>query len=191
VDVGDPHQDLVKRALDMGADGVLLPLVRSAADVEQGFRYARYPPRGTRGVGGERAVRWGLEFQEYLSSADEETLIVPIIETRDAVEDIEAILATPGLEAIFFGPADLSASYGYLGQWEAPGVADQILRIVRMAHERGIAAGVLGRTLDEARNRIEQGFRMVALGSDTGLLIEALQNRLAGVRGSAGPRMAL
>jgi 2-keto-3-deoxy-L-rhamnonate aldolase RhmA len=180
--VSDIHQDLIKRALDMGAQGVLLPLVRSAEDVERGFRCGHYPPRGARGVGGERAVRWGLRFQEYLSAANEETLVVPIIETRDAVEDIDAILATPGLDAIFFGPADLSASYGYLGEWEGPGVAEEILRVRGLAEARGIAAGLLARSLEEARQRFQQGFRMVAVGSDTSLLIEALRGRLDALR---------
>jgi len=183
VRVSDIHRDLVKRALDMGADGVLLPLVRSAADVARGFRYGRYPPRGERGFGGERAVLWGLGVQEYLEIADQETLIIPIIETREAVEDIEAILATPGLEAIFFGPADLSASYGYLGHWEGPGVADTILRVRALADARGVAAGVMGRSLDEGRARLSQGFRMVGVGSDAGLLIEGLTSRMRGLRG--------
>src|SRR5439155_251598 len=95
VRVPEVREDLVKRTLDMGADGLLLPQVRSAAEVEIAFQYGRYPPRGRRGVGGERAVRWGLGFREYIAAANEATMIVPIIETREAVEDIEAILATP------------------------------------------------------------------------------------------------
>ena len=182
VRVPDIRQDLVKRALDMGAGGVLLPLVRSAADVELGFQHARYPPRGRRGVGGERAVKWGLEFQEYLSTADEQTLVIPIIETREAAEDIEAILATPGLEAIFFGPADLSASHGYLGQWEGPGIAEKILDIRRRAEERGIAAGLMARTADDAAARRAQGFNLIGLGADTGLLIQGVSAVLGKLR---------
>ena len=106
----------IKRALDMGAHGVIVPYAGSHEEVEAAFRYGRYPPRGVRGVSGDRAVKWGLGAADYLASADEETLIIPLIETRGAIEDIDAILRTPGLEAIFFGPADLSASYGYLGE---------------------------------------------------------------------------
>jgi len=168
----------VKRALDMGAHGVIVPYAQSAADVERAFRYGRFPPRGVRGVCGDRAVRWGMSFAEYLSCADEETLIIPLIETRGAVEEIDAILATPGLAAIFFGPADMSASYGYLGEWEGPGVADRILAIRQNAEERGIAAGVLARTVDESLLRRDQGFRMVGLGADMGLLIRALRENL-------------
>jgi 2-keto-3-deoxy-L-rhamnonate aldolase RhmA len=183
VRVSDIHLDLIKRALDMGAQGLLLPLVRSAADVERGFQAGMYPPRGRRGVGGERAVRWGLRWDEYLAAANDETLVIPMIETREAVEEIEPILAVPGLDAVFFGPADLSASYGHLGQWEGPGVAERIQGIVGRAAASRMAAGVLARTPDEARERLAQGFRMVALGSDTSLLIEALRGRLDLVSG--------
>jgi 2-keto-3-deoxy-L-rhamnonate aldolase RhmA len=182
VRVPDFRQDLVKRALDMGAGGVLLPLVRSAADAELGFQHARYPPRGRRGVGGERAVKWGLEFEEYLTTADAETLVIPIIETREAAEDIDAILATPGLEAIFFGPADLSASHGYLGQWEGPGIAEKILDIRRRAEERGIAAGLMARNADDAAARRAQGFNLIGLGADTGLLIQGVSAVVRRVR---------
>lgn len=184
----DFHQDHLKRALDMGAHGVLLPLVRSAEDVEQGFRYGRYAPRGRRGIGGERAVQWGLAFQEYLAAANDETLIIPIIETREAVEDLDAILATEGLEALFIGPADLSASYGYVGEWEGPGVAERILEVVRKAAACGVAAGVMGRGLPEARTRVEQGFRMIGLGADAGLLIDALGGKLQALRGDSVER---
>ena len=171
----------IKRALDMGSDGVIVPYMQSHVDVETAYSYGRYPPRGVRGVCGDRAVRWGLGFQEYLSTADEETLIIPLIETRGAVEDIDAILSVPGLETIFFGPADLSASYGHLGEWEGPGVAERILDVRRKAESRGIAAGVLSRSPAEVARRTNQGFNLVGVGADMGLLIGAIKDRLGAV----------
>lgn len=170
--------DTVKRGLDLGLDGVILPLMRSAADVEEGLRFARYPPAGIRGVGGERAVHWSLRLHDYLAVANRETMVIPLIETRQASEDIEAILKVDGIEAIFFGPADLSASYGHLGAWEGPGVAEDILRITKMARQRNIAAGVLGRDEAEVDKRIEQGFKMIGFGADVGLLIVRLRGLL-------------
>ncbi len=170
---------IIKRVLDMGAHGVLLPMVRDREDLEAGVRLARYPPMGTRGVGGERAVRWGLSFARYLNHANEETLVIPLIETREAIANIESILRVPGLEVIFFGPADLSASYGYLGQWEGPGVAEQILAVCQKADAQGIAAGIISRTAEEAAQRQAQGFRLVGLGSDTGLLIRAITETMS------------
>jgi 2-keto-3-deoxy-L-rhamnonate aldolase RhmA len=170
---------------------VLLPLVREPEDLLRGMRFGRYPPAGERGVGGERAVKWGLGFEEYLASANEETLIIPIIETREAAEEIDSILEVPGLEAIFFGPADLSASHGYLGEWEGPGIAERILEIREKATQRGIAAGVLSRSIPEAVLRRDQGFGMIALGADTGLLIRGVTEALAELGEPASPRSGL
>jgi 2-keto-3-deoxy-L-rhamnonate aldolase RhmA len=168
----------IKRALDMGAQGVIVPYARSQEEVEAAFRYGRFPPRGVRGVSGDRAVQWGLGAGDYLACADEETLIIPLIETRGAVEDMDAILETPGLEAIFFGPADMSASYGYLGEWEGPGVAEHILDVRARAEAKGIAAGILSRSVEDSLLRRDQGFRMVGLGTDMMLLIRALRENL-------------
>jgi 2-keto-3-deoxy-L-rhamnonate aldolase RhmA len=183
VRVPDVRRDALKRVLDIGAHGVLLPLVRTREDVELGMHFGRYPPRGDRGVGGERAVQWGLGFQEYLDHANEETLIIPLIETVEAVQNIDAILAVPGLEAIFFGPSDLSTRYGYLGQWEGPGVADKILEVKDKAARLGIGAGVMATSLDDGLLRRDQGFRLIGLGSDAGLLIRAINQAFEKLRG--------
>ena len=183
VRVPEVQRDYVKRALDIGAHGVILPLVRTGADAERGMQFGRYPPRGDRGVGGERAVQWGLGFQEYLDHANEETLIIPLIETVEAVENIDDILAVPGLEAIFFGPSDLSTRYGYLGQWEGPGVAGKILEVKAKAAQRGISAGVMATGLEDGVLRRDQGFGLIGLGSDAGLLIRSINQALEKLRG--------
>ncbi|MFN0128616.1 MAG: HpcH/HpaI aldolase family protein [Verrucomicrobiales bacterium] len=187
--VSDIREDCVKRALDMGAHGVILPVARSAADVERGYRFGRYAPRGARGVGGERAVKWGLGFNDYLQIANEETMIIPLIETREAAEDIDNILAVDGLEAIFLGPADMSASYGHLGEWEGGGVAQLNLDIRDKAAAKGIATGVVSTSVDDAKKRQEQGFQMIALGSDAGLLIRSLQQGLTALGRDAKPHL--
>jgi 2-keto-3-deoxy-L-rhamnonate aldolase RhmA len=133
-------------------------------------------------------MQWGLGMQEYLALANEETLVIPLIETREAIENIEEVLEVPGLEAIFFGPADLSASYGYLGEWEGPGVADRIVAAKDRAATRGIAAGLLSRGSEDANRRRDQGFRMIGLGADTGLLIQAAERFLDAVGRPVQPR---
>jgi len=95
--------DTIKRALDLGAHGILAPLIRSRAELEEAFAYARYPLVGKRGLGHERALRWGLAVESYVAAANDETMVIPVIETADASDAIEDILAVPGLEAIFFG----------------------------------------------------------------------------------------
>lgn len=178
-------QDTVKRVLDGGVDGVLLPLIKNREEVDRGMSFAHYPPAGERGLGGERAVRWGLHYEEYVLSANDEVFVIPLIETPEAVEDIEAILQAPGLEAIYFGPADLSARYGHLGMWEGPGVAERILAIRERAAERGIAAGVNAFGLEDSVRRRDQGFGMVGLGSDVGLLLRQATHQLGALRGGA------
>ena len=168
----------IKRALDMGAHGVIVPYAQSREDVETAFRYGRYPPRGVRGVSGDRAVKWGLGSRDYLDCADEETLIIPLIETRGAIEEIDAILDVPGLEAIYFGPADLSASHGYLGEWEGPGMAECILEVRARAEAKGVAAGVMARSVQDSVQRRDQGFRMVGVGADMPLMIRAIRENL-------------
>ena len=176
VRVPELSQSHVKRALDIGAHGVLLPLIRTRAELELGMRYGRYPVVGLRGVGGERAVKWGMAFREYLQAADENTLIIPLIETREAAENVDDILAVPGLEFIFFGPADLSASYGYLGEWEGPGMAELILKTRAQAEQRGIGSGVMSLDPADACKRRDQGFNLIGLGSDAGMMIRSINS---------------
>lgn len=171
--------DTVKRALDLGAHGVLLPLIRTADELREGFTHARYPPAGLRGLGGERAVRWGAAVQSYVAAANTETMVIPVIETADASDNIESILAVEGLEAIFFGPSDLSQSRGHLAVWEGPGIAEDILRMAALASARGIANGVIGTSPADIIRRKDQGFKMIGLGSEAGLLLKLLREMLA------------
>lgn len=189
VRVSEIREDCVKHALDMGAHGVILPLARSAADVERGFQFGRYAPRGIRGVGGERAVKWGLGFKDYLQIANEETMIIPMIETRQAGEDIDNILKTEGLEAIFLGPADMSSTYGFLGEWEGGDTARLNIEIRNKAAAKGIAAGVVGVGIEDVKKRQEQGFKMIALGSDAGLLIRSLQESMSALGRDTKPHL--
>lgn len=171
----------IKRALDIGAHGVIIPFIQTPEELETAFQYGKYPPRGVRGIGGDRAFKWGLGFQEYLACANDETLVIPLIETRRAVENLDALLEAPGLEALFLGPADMSASYGYPGQWEAPGVTDIVLDVRARAARKGIATGILSQSVADAERRTAQGFGMVGFGSDMGLLLRSLRDCLAAV----------
>jgi len=179
--------DTVKRALDLGAHGVLLPLIRTAEELREGFQHARYPLTGRRGLGGERAVRWGSAVEGYVASANEETMVIPVIETADAIENIDEILDVPGFEAIFFGPSDLSQSLGHMAVWEGPGVADIILRTAARSTQRGVATGVIGTSPEDITRRQEQGFKMIGLGADAGLLLRHLKHAVAACRASSAP----
>lgn len=173
VRISEISQGIVKRMLDLGAQGILAPQVMGAGDVSNAVRYAKYPPVGIRGVGGERATHWGRGLKSDTQIADRETMVVPLLETVSAGEELDAILALPGIDAIFLGPADYSASSGHLGEWEGPGVAQSLLGFRDAATARGIACGVMATSLDDLRLRKRQGFRMIGLGADTGLLIRS------------------
>lgn len=173
VRIPEISQGTIKRVLDLGAAGIIVPQIESAAEVERAVRLAKYPPWGIRGLGGERATRWGLNRGEQTRAVNDETMVIPMVETVAAGNAIDAILDVRGVDAIFFGPADFSASSGYLGEWEGPGVAERLLELKERITARGVACGIMGTSVENARRRREQGFRMVGLGSDTGLLIRA------------------
>lgn len=176
--VRPPAHDLepTKRALDLGAHGIILPLVETAEEVRNAQANMYYPPLGKRGIGGERNVTWGLNLEEYVARANDEIMLLPMIETAQAYDNFDSIIGVDGIEAIFMGPGDMSASYGYVGQWEGPGVAEKIIEMTDKANEKGIRTGVVARNTDEAVQRTEQNFGMVCLGSDVGLMIRQIKS---------------
>ncbi len=166
---------IIKRVLDLGADGIMVPQVNTPEEAALAVRLAKYPPQGIRGLGGERATRWGLNKAEYLVTANRETLVIPMMETPDSAANIEKIAAVPGIDAVYFGPGDFSSFSGHLGQWEGPGVAEQLLAVKEKLLARHIPCGIAGTDLADAKRRVEQGFRMISIGSDTGALIAAMK----------------
>ncbi len=171
----------IKRALDIGADGVVIPWVESAEQLEQAVRFARYPTEGVRGIGAERATAWGQALAEHTAEANENVFVVPIIETVKGGENVAAMAAVQGVELFWFGPADYSASAGYRGQWEGPGVTDAILRMKDTLSAAGKHCGVVATSDENVQQRLAQGFRAIGLGMDAGLLLRSLRTSLAAV----------
>ena len=122
-----------------------------------------------------------MALRDATIHANDQTLVIPFIETAEAAENIREILAVPGIDAIFFGPADLSASLGYLGEWEGPGVAAKILEMRKLAADRDIPCGVIARDIEDGQRRIAQGFKMIGIGIDGALLIRACMQMMAGL----------
>ena len=165
---------LIKRALDNGADGVVLPWVESADQLREAVAFAHYPPAGKRGMGAERATGWGRGLAQHAREANEHVLVVPIIETVEGGRNIVAISQVPGVEIFQLGPADYSSSAGYAGQWEGPGVAEQLLAIKDTIRRHGRHCGVVATSDDNLLERRDQGFRFLGLGFDAGLVIRSL-----------------
>ena len=181
VRVAELNAALVKRVLDIGADGVVVPWIESADQLRQAVAFAYYPPKGIRGIGGERATGWGQCTAEHVAEANDNVMVVPIIESVTGGRNIQSLLAVDGVEVFFFGPADYSSTAGHAGQWEGPGVAEQILATKDAIRKAGKHCGVLGTDDDNLTRRLEQGFRMLGLGSDTGMILRSLGGSLASV----------
>jgi phosphoglycerate dehydrogenase-like enzyme/2-keto-3-deoxy-L-rhamnonate aldolase RhmA len=181
VRIAELNVGLIKRALDIGADGIVVPWVESVEQLTQAVRFARYPTEGVRGIGAERATAWGQALVEHTATANENVLVVPIIESVRGAANVPAMCAVEGVDLFFFGPADFSASAGHRGQWEGPGIAEEIVRLKDHLRKAGKQCGVVATSDANVQQRIEQGFRAIALGIDSGMLIRSLRTSLAGV----------
>jgi 2-keto-3-deoxy-L-rhamnonate aldolase RhmA len=164
---------LIKRILDIGAQSILLPYVQTVEEAKRAVQAVRYPPRGIRGVSASsRASQFG-RVKNYLTRADEEICLLVQIETRLALENLEAISAVDGIDGVFIGPADLSASLGHLGDPQHPETQTALENAVRRLRLAGKPAGILATVEADARRYIEWGYRFVAVGIDTTLLANA------------------
>lgn len=167
-----------KWALDSGCQGVLVPLVRTKEDAEQSVRYSKYPPQGQRGIALTRVHGFGKTFDAYVDNANQETMVVLMIEHVEAVERIDEILGVPDVDAVFIGPYDLSGSMGLMGQLHHPKVEAACNRVKTAAIEKGIAAGlhIVEPLPGEVEQRIQEGYTLIAAGMDVTLLKSAVEN---------------
>lgn len=181
VRLAERSTSLTKRALDIGADGVVIPWVETAEELEEAILDCRYPPEGRRGIGGERATAWGQCFAEHTAEANEHVMVVPLIESVAAIPNVPEMCRVDGTDVFFFGPADFSATAGYRGQWEGPGIAEQILQLKKSIQAAGKHCGLMTTSIANLVERREQGFRMLGVGADNGLLLRAIHQALQAV----------
>lgn len=161
---------LIKRFLDIGAPALLLPFVQNAEEARAAVAATRYPPAGMRGVTASgRASRYG-RVKGYLQNADSELCVLVQVETRSALDQIEAIASVPGVDGVFIGPNDLAASLGHIGNTAHPDVQAAIKEAVDRLTKVGVPAGILTADEAEARRYIDWGYLFVAVGADLGLL---------------------
>lgn len=179
VRITEDNPGLIKRVLDIGADGVVVPQVETAAQLRKIVKMAHFPPAGTRGIGAERATCWGQCFPQHIKEAAEHTLVVPLVESVTGVKNLPEMLKVDGVEIFWFGPADHSASAGYAGQWEGPGIAEQIIKSISRITSAGKNAGILVRNEEDLALRHSQGVRVIGLGMDCSLVIASLRRMLA------------
>lgn len=173
----------IKKCLDSGANGIIVPHICSAAEAEQAVSFCKYPPTGCRSVGLARAQGYGLSFAPYLSQANSEISVVLQIEHIEAVKQIENIVSVKGIDCLFIGPYDLSASMGMTGQVQDPKVVEAISTVHRCASTANIPLGIFVATPDEAAVFIEAGYTIIAVGVDLMLLAGAAQRTIAELKG--------
>lgn len=172
---------MIKQALDIGAQSLLIPMIESEEKAQEMVRAVRYPPAGVRGVGAAlaRASNFG-RIPDYLPSAGSEISLLLQIESVTGIENLDAIAAVEGVDGIFIGPADLAASMGHLGAPGAEPVVKVVEDAIRRVRRAGKAAGVLTSDLKLANRYMELGATFIAIGSDVGILVAGAQNLRAG-----------
>ena len=182
---------LSKRALDIGADGIMIPWMESMEEVQKAVSDCNYPPEGRRGIGGERATAWGQCLKEHTAEANENVLVIPMIESIDAIPNVADMCKVDGVEIFFFGPADFSSTAGFRGQWEGPGIAEKILELKNTIKNSGKYCGVVSTSNQNLTERIDQGFQMLAMGTDNGMMLRSLHESLKKVNRDRSPAPSL
>jgi len=177
----------IRLMLDMGARGIIVPMVNTAAEAERAVRSAKYPPRGIRGYCFSRMNDYGTDFDNYAATANDDIAVVAMIETAEAVRNVEAILATDGIDGVFVGPYDLSGSFGIPGRTAAAQVSEACSRLRAAAAAAGKSAGlhVVIPTAEAVEKAVEDGYTFIAVGIDTLFLREQARQSLTALRALA------
>lgn len=188
VRVGDNDPVMIKRVMDAGSHGVIVPMVNSAEDAERAVRSVRYPPKGTRGVGLARAQGYGMEFEKYRRWAGARSIVIVQIEHIDAINNLEAILSVDGVDGSIIGPYDLSGSLGYPGEFDRKEVKAAVKRYEEVCRKMNKPMGfhVVRPEADIAVKYKKKGFSFVAVGLDTLYLAENCRATVSDIR--RGPR---
>lgn len=172
----------IKRVLDIGADGIIVPHVSSKEDAIRAVKSAKYPPFGERSFGAGRAHTYGLDATHH-ENANELTCVVVQIEDRSAVKNIDEIISVEGIDGIIIGPYDLSGSFGKLGKVGDPEVQEAIGAVLAACQKRKIAAGIFALLPEQAKTYIDAGFTLVAAGVDLHTMWTSAKQKLQQLRG--------
>jgi len=168
VRVSKNEEVVIKRILDMGADGIIVPMVSSKKDAIQAVEYAKYPPIGKRGVGLNRAQKYGTKFEEYKKWVEEELVLIAQIEHIDAVNNIDDILTVEGIDGTIIGPYDLSGSMGFPGAFDRDDVQEAVQKVLDRCKAHNMPSGfhVVDTDPSKLKLKIDQGCTFLAYGID-------------------------
>lgn len=182
VGVNDPN--LIKRVMDAGAHGVIVPMVNTKQDAEKAVGSVKYPPKGFRGVGLARAQKYGLGFQKYKEWNDKHSLVVVQVEHIQSVKNLESILEVDGVDGFIVGPYDLSASLGVPGQFDHPEVLQALQKVMEIAFKYNVLRGFHVVPPDDQmfQDKIKQGYNFLAFSLDSLILANSCDDMLKNVR---------
>ncbi len=158
----------IRKVLDLGAQGVIVPMVNTKEQAKKVVEAAKYAPMGKRGFAWVRANKYGVEFNEYAKIANDSIAVIAMIETKEAVENIEDILSVDGIDGVFIGPYDMSGSYGVVGQVDHALVqnAKKIVLEACKKHNKVAGQHIVRATKENVKEAVEQGYTFFALGTD-------------------------
>jgi 2-dehydro-3-deoxyglucarate aldolase len=172
----------IKKALDVGAAGIIVPQVNSSSAAERAVQLCKFPPQGTRGVGLGRAYGYGWSFSDYVRKANETIAVIVQAEHSEAVKNMKEIAMVKGVDAILVGPYDLSASLGKMGEVDHPDVVKAIDHIAEVCHEANVPLGIFGTDAEAVKPYIDKGFTLIIAGTDALMLGQAGRDILARLR---------
>jgi 4-hydroxy-2-oxoheptanedioate aldolase len=185
VRVHENDEARIMRALDLGAMGVLVPHIRSAEEAQHVVDGAFYPPQGKRGVGPSRGIKFGaVSSADYYANINNEVSVSLMIEDAEAIDNINEIVEVEGIDVLNVGTSDLAASLGVPGQPLHAKVAEASEKVLAAAARKGIAVGYPTRSLEDGVQAVKRGFRVLSCGNAAPLLFEAVQQKLAVLRGA-------
>jgi len=184
VRVSKNEEVIIKRVLDMGADGIIVPMICSKEDALNAVNYAKYPPIGQRGVGLYRASAYGTKFEEYKKYVNEELVIIAQIEHINAVNNIDEILQVKGIDGTLIGPYDLSSSLGYPGAFERDDVKNAIQKVLEACKNHNIPSGfhVIDTNVESLKEKIKEGCTFLAYAIDYFFLKDSAINGMKDIK---------
>jgi 2-keto-3-deoxy-L-rhamnonate aldolase RhmA len=175
----------IRKVLDLGCDGLIVPMVCSEAEARRAVEHSRYPPAGQRSVGVARAHGYGLEFADYVTNANERISLIVQIEHISAVRNLSSILDVPGIDAVLIGPYDLSGSMNLLGQVGHPAVQEAMEAVRAACSERGIPFGVFVLDRESIEAALATGVSFLAVGTDLSFMCSSARSAIDTARGSS------
>jgi 2-dehydro-3-deoxyglucarate aldolase len=186
VRVGENCPRIIKRMLDAGADGIIVPSVNSVEDAVKAVNAVKYPPIGTRGVGLARAQGYGFDFEKYRDITSKQVKLIAQIEHINAIQDLEKIIATDGIDGTFIGPYDLSGSLGKPGEYDDPKVKEALVQyeIIAKKFEKWIGFHVVPANHHLVLEKIQKGYNFIAFSFDAFFLGSLIRTELSNLKNS-------